>query len=248
MQGYLRKSVPPCPGRRLVERVASWAGEVWSDPERKNTTLKIKCAIVVNQATSNVLLCTQQLTLENPQSSLSPLRRNAPRERERDSVLLGGARKWSMANSLREWGLTSLWGLPDSRAVLVVAMIFSADSTVWPENSDWRDKIKVKRKNSEFKETIWMEYHMTYKNLSSRLVDRGQDVDTLSREVSSCIGADTGSVAPPTLHHILSVVVVQLNQVTLAETQECRALAWGTWNGINWCMMPTSKHRYASSY
>ncbi len=67
---------------------------------------------------------------------------------------------------------------------------------------------------------------MTYKNLSGGLVDGGKDVDTLSREISSCIGADTGSVAPPTLHHILSIVIVQLNQVSLAETQECRALAW----------------------
>ncbi len=52
-----------------------------------------KCAIVLCKQQAIFLLCTQQLTLENPQSSLSPLRLNAPRERERDSVLLGGGRK-----------------------------------------------------------------------------------------------------------------------------------------------------------
>ena len=116
-----------------------------------------KCAIVLCKQQAIFLLCTQQLTLENPQSSLSPLRLNAPRERERDSVLLGGGRKWSRANSLREWGLTSLWGLPDSRAVLVVAMIFSADSTVWPENSDWRTNIN--EIVSRTWETSWMISH-----------------------------------------------------------------------------------------
>ena len=61
----------------------------------------------------------------------------------------------------------------------------------------------------------------TYQNLSRWLCDGGQNIDTLSREVSLLPGVDVLTVAPARVHHSLSTVgLVQNDQVSLLEGQE----------------------------
>ena len=60
-----------------------------------------------------------------------------------------------------------------------------------------------------------------YQDFWGRFGDGRQDVDTLSREVSLCSRPLTLPKAPPRLHHILPVLILQSNQVSFVETQKC---------------------------
>lgn len=51
--------------------------------------------------------------------------------------------------------------------------------------------------------------------------DRGQYIDTVSGEVSSLFGFVINAVSPARVHHMLSVVFVQDDQIPFGETQEC---------------------------
>ena len=60
-----------------------------------------------------------------------------------------------------------------------------------------------------------------YQDFWGRFGDGWQDIDTLSREVSLCSRPLTLPKAPPRLHHILPVLILQSNQVSFVETQKC---------------------------
>lgn len=61
----------------------------------------------------------------------------------------------------------------------------------------------------------------THHNVILRSGDSGQYIDTVSREVSSLFGPVVDAVSPAGVHHMLSVVFVQDDQIPLAKTQEC---------------------------
>ena len=50
--------------------------------------------------------------------------------------------------------------------------------------------------------------------------DRGQDVDAVGGEVPSLFGPVVDAMRPARVHHMLAVVLVQDDQVSLRETQE----------------------------
>ena len=60
-----------------------------------------------------------------------------------------------------------------------------------------------------------------YQDFWGRFGDGWQDIDTLSREVSLCPRPLTLPIAPPRLHHILPILILQSNQVPFVETQKC---------------------------
>ena len=64
----------------------------------------------------------------------------------------------------------------------------------------------------------------TYQDLVGWFCDGGQDVDALGGEVSLGAGVDVLAVAPAGRHHRLPTLLVQHDQVALAETEERRAL------------------------
>lgn len=50
--------------------------------------------------------------------------------------------------------------------------------------------------------------------------DGGQHIDAVSWEVSSVFGPVVDTVSPTRVHHVLSVVLVQDDQIPFGETQE----------------------------
>ena len=82
------------------------------------------------------------------------------------------------------------------------------------------------RRTEEMKRTNIIIIHTkgiecVYQDFWGRFGDGWQDIDTLSREVSLCSRPLTLSKAPPRLHHILAILILQSNQVSFVETQKC---------------------------
>ena len=71
--------------------------------------------------------------------------------------------------------------------------------------------------NSHKRYQVWC----VYQDFWGRFGDGWQDIDTLSWEVSLCPRPLTLPKAPPRLHHILAILILQPNQVSFVETQKC---------------------------
>ncbi len=72
----------------------------------------------------------------------------------------------------------------------------------------------------QFVQSLQKLFH-SYHYVLLRAGHGGKDIDTVSREISSLIGPFIDAVRPPRVKDLLSSVLVQHDQVSFQEAQEC---------------------------